>query len=226
MSSYPPYIPPKQADTALWMANFSALLTANPTDFGLIAADATSVDGVNTTFQAAYLVATDPSTRTAPTVAAKDVALASSLAVIRPYAVQISQNAAVTDLNKSAIGVTIPSLVPTPIPEPVDAPTIGLKSAISLVQTLAYKVAGQSGKSKPFGSRGVEVYRSVGTVAATDPAQALFKGTVTKSPFKQTFAAEDQGKIVTYFCRYVTASGPGGVAQTGPWSDALTLIVM
>lgn len=223
---YPAYIPAKDADFNNWLVNFDALLTATPTDFGLTAPDAVNVAAVTATWTAAYALAVDPGTRTSPIIADKDVARASAEAVVRPYATQISRNAAVTDLNKSAIGVTIPSLVPTPIPAPVDAPTLALKSAISLVQTLTYKVAGQTGKAKPFGSIGIQIYRSVGTVAATDPAQATYVGSYTKSPLRQTFQAADQGKFSTYYARYVTKSGPDGVAQTGPWSDALTLIVM
>ena len=226
MSSYPPYIPPKDADFDLWAVNFDTLLTANPTDYGLEAADAVIVAGVVATWSAAFLLATDPGTRTAPTVAAKDAARASAEAVIRPYAVSISLNSAVSDLLKTGIGVTVRSVTPTPIPAPGTAPDISIVSAIPMVQTLAFKEPGSSGKSKPFGSTGVEVFRSVGTVAATDPAQASYNAVVTKSPFVQNFAAEDQGKIVTYFARFVTRSGPGGVAQTGPWSAAFSLSIM
>lgn len=226
MATYPSYIPAPDADFDNWLANFSTVLTANPTDFGLDAADATAVAGVTTTWSAAYALAIDPGTRTTPIIAAKDVARAAAEAVVRPYAVQISRNAAVTDLNKSTIGVTIPSLVRTPIPPPVEQPTIALKSAITGVQTLTYKVAGQVGKSKPFGSIGVQLFRSVGTVAATDPAQAAYQGTYTKSPLRQQFTAPDAGKVVTYFARFVTKSGPEGTAQVGPWSDPLNLIVM
>ncbi len=226
MSDYPPYIPNKDANFNNWLSNFSALLTLDPTIYGLEAADATAVAAVTTTWTDAYAASVDPSTRTSATIAAKDAARASAEAVVRPYATTISKNAAVTNQAKIDIGVTVPSAVKTPIPPPVDAPSLSLKSAISLVQTLAYKVAGQTGKAKPFGSIGVEVFRSVGTVAATDPAQASYVGTVTKSPFRQTFQAEDQGKFCTYYARYVTRSGPDGTAQVGPWSDALTLIVM
>jgi hypothetical protein len=226
MSSYPPYIPPRDSVFATWIANFSALLTANPTDFGLVAGDATAVDGVNTTWQAAYTTAIDPATRTAPTVAAKDVARASAEAVVRPYAVQISRNAAVTDANKSSIGVTVPSLVPTPIPAPTVAPSVSLVAATILSMLLDYKAVGSSGKSKPFGSVGVEIYRAVGLVAATDPTQATFVGIVNKSPFRQAFLAADQGKFCTYFARFVTRSGPDGVAQPGPWSAPLTVNVV
>jgi len=226
MSTYPPYIPPKDSLFADWILNFSNLLAAAPTDYGLIAADATLVDGVADTFRTAYALAIDPPTRTAPTVAAKDVARASAEAVVRPFAVQISRNSAVTDANKLGIGVTVPALVPTPIPAPTSAPTLAIISAIPLNMVLGYAVPAAVGKSKPFGSTGMEVFRAIGVVAATDPLQALYNGTVTKSPFRQAFTSADQGKIVTYFTRFTTRSGPGGVAQSGPWSAPLSLSIM
>jgi hypothetical protein len=226
MASYPPYIPPKDADFANWVTNFDGLLSVAPTVYGLEAADATLVSAVVATWDLAYAQAIDPPTRTAPTVAAKDAARASAEAVIRPYAVQISLNAAVADLDKTAIGVTVPSLTPTPIPAPVNAPDIAIVSAIPLQQTLSFAEPGAVGKSKPFGVTGCEVFRNIGLVPATDPAQAIYSATKTKSPFRETFIADDQGKIVTYFCRWSTRSGPGGTAQFGPWSAPLTLSIM
>lgn len=221
-----PYIPASDGAFASWLLNFATLIAASPTTYGLIAGDATAISAQNTAFQAAYLAATNPATRTAPTVAAKDAARLSAENVVRPYAVRISLNAAVTDLNKTAVGVTVRSVVPTPVPAPTVAPEISLVSAITGQMTLGYKTPGAAGKYKPPGVVGVEVFRAVGTVAAVDPAQASYSGVVTKSPFRQTFDAGDRGKIATIFCRYVTRSGPGGAAQAGPWSDPLPLVVM
>jgi hypothetical protein len=226
MSSYPPYIPPADADFSNWLVNFDTLLTAAPATYGLDAPDAAAVANVTATWVAAYALAIDPGTRTSATVADKDAARAAAEVVVRPFAVSISLNSAVTNLDKTAIGVTVRSTTPTPIPAPTVAPEVGIQSAIPMLQTLTYKEPGATGKSKPFGVVGVEVFRSIGVVAATDPAQASYNGTVTKSPFRQSFAAEDQGKICTYFTRFVTRSGPSGVAQAGPWSAPLSLVVM
>lgn len=221
-----PYIPPKDADFDAWLVNFDTLIAANPTNYGLVAGDATAITAVTTPWSAAYPIAINPATRTAATIATKDAARATAEATVRPYAIRIRNNSAVSDALKIGVGVTIPNTPPTPIPAPVVAPVLSLLSAISLEQTLEYKAAGALGKAKPFGAIGVEVWRAVGTVPAVDPLQTAFKGTVTKSPFRQTFLAGDQGKIVTYFGRFVTRSGPGGVAQVGPWSDPLSLVVM
>ena len=220
------YIPTRDADFNNWIVNFSALLTLTPVVYGLTAPVAASVAAVTSTWADAYAAATNPSTRTAPSVAAKDSARVAAEALVRPYAVTISLNPAVSDLDKTAIGVTVRATVPTPVPAPTVAPSIDIESAIALQQTLTYKTPGASGKYKPPGVIGVEVFRAIGVVAATDPSQASYAGTVTKSPFRQTFSSEDQGKKVTYFCRYATRSGPGGVSQPGPFSAPLVLSIM
>jgi len=222
-----PYIPAKDADFNNWLNNFSTLLTANPTTYGLTAPDAVAVASVTTTWNTAYETATNPDTRTSPAVAAKDAARASAEATVRPYAQQISKNAAVSTEDKTAIGVNIPNFSPVPIPPPTTFPQLGFRSATPLVHLLQYQDSELgTGKKKPFGAIGVEIWRSVGTVPATDPDQTTYYGQFTKSPLRVSFSADQVGKICTYFARWVTRSGPGGVAQTGPWSAPLTATVI
>lgn len=221
-----PYLPASDANFNVWLLNFSTKLTASPTLYGLVAGDATAVAGVTTTWSAAYAAATTPATRTPVTIAAKDVARTAAEALVRPYASRISVNSAVLDANKVAIGVTVRSTTPTPVPPPTTAPTLDLKGAISGVQTLNFKQPGAVGKAKPYGVVGVQLFASIGTVFATDPDQAAYVGVATKSPSVQTFAPADIGKKVTWFARWVTRSGPGGQSQVGPWSDPLNLVVM
>jgi len=220
------YIPTKDADFSIWLENFSTLLTAAPATYGLTAPDALAVDAVNTTFQAAFLLSSNPATRTSGTVADKDTARANAQLIVRPFAVRISQNTSVSDLAKSDIGVTIRQLIPSPIPAPVDAPSLGVQSMIPGQFTGSYHVVGSIGKAKPFGSIGVELVKSIGTVYATDPSQCQLEGTFTKSPFRVAIAGEDTGKKVTLFARFTTRSGPGGRAQSGPWSLPLNFVAM
>lgn len=221
-----PYIPPRDADFAAWLLNFATLIAASPTAYGLIASDATAISAQNTDFQAAYTSATNPTTRTSATVAAKDVARLNAQAVVRPYAMRVRNNTTVSDALKVGLGLTIPSTVPTPVPPPSTAPEIGLRQAIVGQMTLTYKEPGFAGKAKPYGVIGAEFARAIGTVPAVDPTQATVWGTATKSPFAMAFAPADAGKTVTLFARWITRSGPGGVAQRGPWSAPLVLTAM
>lgn len=221
------YIPTSNADFANWLANFSTLLTASPTTYGLVTGDATAVAAQNTAFQSAYTAATDPTTRTSPTVAAMQTKRTQAEAVVRPLAVRISLNAGVTDLNKTAIGVTVRKTVPTPVPPPTTTPALSLQSGTHLNHQLRYyDTSTPTAKAKPVGSTGIEIWRNIGTTAATDPAQCSYYQTWTKSPNISTFLAGDVGKICTYYSRWVTRGGPGGTAQTGPWSASLVLAIM
>jgi hypothetical protein len=220
------YLPASDSNFAAWLLNFSTLLTAAPATYGLTAPDAVIVAGVESAFSAALTTATDPSTRTPAAVAAKDAARASAEAVVRPFAVSISLNPAVLVEDKVAIGVTVRSTTPTPVPAPVVAPSIELIKATPLVMQLQVRPVGSSSKAKPPGCIAIEIARSVGTVAATDPAQLAVIGQYGKTPLLQEFGAGDVGKICTYAARYRTRSGPGGVSQPGPWSALASFVVM
>ena len=224
--AYPQYIPARDADFAQWLENFATLIAAAPTSYGLTAGDATAISNQNNAFQAAYALATDPATRTTPTIAAKDGARASAEAVVRPFAIQIRNNSAVSVELKAGLGLTIPSTTPTPIPAPIVAPALIVEQAIPLQTTLQARQPGSAGKAKPFGSIGVEVFVAIGTVAAVDPGQATYAFTATKTPFRYSYGAPDQGKVATFFARYVTRSGPGGIAQSGPFSAPLPITLI
>jgi hypothetical protein len=221
------YIPPSDSGFSDWIQNFSTLITADPTSYGLVAGDATAIAAQNTAYQAAYSLANDPSTRTPVTVAAKDAAKATALSTVRPYAQQINLNAAVTNDQRAALGITIRKTVPTPVPPPATAPIISMLSNMPLLATLAYRdPMTPTSKAKPYGVIGVQVFASIGTVAATDPAQAIYQQTATKSPFGLAFTSAQVGKICTIFARYVTRGGPAGVQQEGPFSAPFTFSVM
>lgn len=227
MPSSSDYIPAPDNAFDAWLVNFSTLLTAAPTDYGLVAGDATAVAGVTTTWSAAYALVVNPATKTAPAVADKDAARASAEALVRPYAVSISQNPGVSDMDKASIGVTVRKVVPTPIPPPTTTPALALVSAAPLNHTLSYKdTSTPTSKSKPFGAIGIQVFRAIGTVPAVDPAQATYYNQWTKSPNNSSFGSGDVGKVCTYFARWVTRGGPGGAVQTGPFSAPLALVVM
>lgn len=221
------YIPSRDADLDSWSLNFATLITATPLAYGLTAPDAVIIQASVDSWHAAYGVTVDPSTRTPSAIAAKDAARATMLATVRPYAMAINARSATTDEQRSDLGITIRKTVMTPIPAPTTAPALSVSSAIPFATTLLYRdPATPTSKAKPFGVIGVQLWTAIGTVAAIDPSQATFYGVATKSPCVIGFTAPQQGKQCTVFARFVTRGGPGGVAQTGPWSAPLTFSVI
>jgi hypothetical protein len=221
------YIPARDADFNNWFENFKTLIAADPTVYGLVALDATTITASWMLWSAAYALASNPTTRTAPNIGQKDAQRQASESVVRPYAQQIARSSGVDPALILGLGLNLPNNSRQPIPAPTSSPAFALVSATLLVHVLSYKdTTLGSTKAKPFGSIGVEVWRSVGTVAAVDPAQCSYYQTWTKSPNRSEFTAQDRGKLATYFARFVTKGGPGGTAQTGPWSEPLAVTVM
>jgi hypothetical protein len=216
------YIPAADGAFDAWAANFATLIGNDPHSYGLEPADALRIGDAQTDWRTAYLTATTPETRTSPAIAAKDASRRTLEAVVRPYAIDIRNNQGVTDEQRADLGLTIPKTVPTPIPAPTSAPAIALRQSNPGVIVMSYSdTANPEGKAKPYGVIGVELWASIGTEAATSPEQCRYVGTRTKSPMRLATQAADAGKTVTLFARYTTRSGPGGVAQTGPWSSRL-----
>lgn len=221
MPATPPYLPPRDADFDAWLLNFSTLITASPTTYGLVAGDATIIAAQNTAWHAAYLLAINPSTRTPVTVAAKDVARVNATVIVRPYAQRIAVNPAVDNSDKVAVGVNPRGTVPTPIPAPTTWPALVWLGASPGVVQIAYKDSSLGAtKKKPFGSTGMELWVGYGTGSPPPLADCSFVSMVTKSPLAIDTTG-NAGKAMSIYARWTTRSGPAGTAQQGPWSPVL-----
>jgi hypothetical protein len=223
----PSYIPATDSGFLAFLVNFSALITANPTDYGLTAGNATTISGQLAIFEPALALATDPSTKTPVTVAAKDAARVNAIAIVRPFAQAVAKNPAISDALKIGLGLNPPNTSPSPIPPITVAPAISLVSAQIGSQTLNIRnPETPDSKAKPAGASGIQLFRSVGTTHATDPAQCSLHAVATKTPLNVGFEPSESGKKVTYFARYVTPSGPGGKQQEGPFSAPLNATIL
>jgi hypothetical protein len=220
------YIPASDSGFNDWLLNFSTKLTAAPATYGLTAPDATIVSDQAALWTAAYGPTLIPATRTSPAIATKDAVKAATLATVRPFSVNISLNASVTDGAKAAIRVTVRKVTPTPVPPPTTKPVIGILTNVAgVVQFQVRDATTPTTKAKPAGCIGVELWAAVGVAAAIDPSQARYVGTQTKTPNSWTAEPTDRTKIVTFFTRWTTRSGAGGRAYTGPWSDPVNTVI-
>lgn len=222
-----PYIPAPDNAFDLWADNFQTELTASPTTYGLIAGDAVIVAALFTTWSAAFVLATNPATRTSATIADKDAARAAFEATVRPYAQRIRVNPGVSNLDRVTIGVTVAVFPPTPIPAPLTNPVLSLIRALPLTHVLAYADSDTpTTKAKPYGVKQLQLSCTIGVAPAVDPDAARYLGGYTKSPLQVSHQAGDRGKYATYFSRWQNGSGPGGVGATGPWGNPISFIIM
>ncbi len=209
-----PYIPAKESSFITWAMNFSTLITASPGTYGLQASDATAISNVNTPYQAAYLVAKNPTTRSPTTVATKNTARVNALAVMRPYAVLISRNAGVSPSNKVALGVNPQTSTPTPVPAPTTYPVLSVPSALTggLVIRFRDELASPSVKAKPPGATYL-LMRAI-TMASGTPSAAISTWPIvavqTKSPFTLDTSSLTTGESIYMAGQWRTRKGLAG----------------
>lgn len=213
----PNYLPAKDSLAGPWADNFSTVLTGAPTDYGLVAGDATAVAAAVAPWITALAAATTPATRTPVTIAAKDDARAAMEAVVRPFAVAISQNPSVSNELKTTIGVT--PRITTKTRNAVSSNIAGVSPYFDSLGNIVfngYDPDTPDSKARPLGALGWELQvRNKPT--ATDPWETILDITVTRPLFKW-----DHEGVVSWDAacrvRWVGALLVGGGLNVGPWS--------
>jgi hypothetical protein len=102
------YIPQGDQGIKSWADNFHRQLDADPGRYGVTSSDVATVATYVDAFKVALRRASDPETRTKPTIAAKDGARAAMLFILRGYAQQIRLNRGIGNAAKLDLGLRIP----------------------------------------------------------------------------------------------------------------------
>lgn len=213
------WIPEKDGPLDTFVTNFSVLITAAPTSYGLVSADATAIASAVASYHAAFLLAVNPTTRTHATITTKNLQKANVMSVVRGYGATIRANRAVTDALKIGLGIHVRDSSPTPVPPPSTYPLLTVDSFN--LGTLALHAADQDTpdrRARPVGTSGLLLFSVVGTTPATTPTGLDFNAFLTKPKFQNTFSPEDSGKTVTYFARWTNGKG-----ELGPWSPPVSI---
>lgn len=222
------YLPRTDALLNTWAANFSTLISATPTAYGLVAGQATTFATAKTDFATKLATASNPSTRTKSTVAAKDTSRAALLVLIRSYMAICQSYPAITDTQLSDLGLTVRKTTPTPIPAPVTKPIVSPtgSSSASVSIRMSDETTPDS-RARPFGARAMEVWASVGIAPPAGPEETSFRGLATKNTvgpgsraFVVAFSGGDVGKTAYIYGRWVNGAG-----QPGPWSSVATATI-
>lgn len=174
------FLPDTDAGLLAWSLNFSTLITANPTTYGLVIGDATSYDGLHTAYADA-LGECDPGVRNKSAVAAKNAARTALKDSARLLAKRIDGTATVTDAQKIELGLNVRAL-PSPIPAPANPPALDIVSVSGrTVRIRLHDSLDASRRGKPAGVAGATVFSYVGPTAPTDPSDYKFEGNTTRT---------------------------------------------
>lgn len=208
------YIPTRDSLLEAWALNWTTRVTAAPTTYGLTAGIAVTCAALYTTWHNAYVASSNPVTRTPVTIAAKDSAKGAMVPILRLYSQQVKANNAISNSLKTDLGIHVDDTTPTPIPPPSTMPVLTIVS--NGVQEMTLRFADEltpTSRSKPPGTAGLLLFRTIATAAASDPDAALFDGLFSRIPVPQVFDAGDVGKVCTYWAKWCNSKG-----DEGPWS--------
>jgi hypothetical protein len=228
----PPYIPTQQAKLVTFAENFSSLILASPSTYGLLPADGATISSYVNAFTAAYAQSTkqSPATRTPAAVTATNNAQAAMLQIVRTYSQQIRNNVGVTSANKQALGLTVPSSSRTPIPVPSTSPVIAIVGSTPLTFTMTIKdpTAPAAARKKAVGARAYTIFYTLQPMSSPPPAtvSTTVLAIGTKTPFPVSFPTGSSGMMAYLWGAWSgrVVGAPGG-AGYGPVSTVISQIV-
>lgn len=216
------YIPSRDGLLTTWSNNFSTLISATPTAYGLVAGDATAYAALNTAYINAYALALNSPTRGPSSIVTKDTAKANVIARARQLADIIQANPAVTDTQKQDLGLTVRKTNRTPTPAPTTSPQLSIIAATPLQHTL--RMVDQltpSARLKPFGAIELALLVYIGTVPPVPGASPTFQQGFTKNPIGVNFSGADVGKTAYYVGNWKTRTG-----LLGPISNMVSCVIV
>jgi hypothetical protein len=179
----------KDADVVAGSASFAASISAAPTTYGLVAAQATAFGLLNTALQSAYTAAISPPTRGPVSIQAKNQAIHNMRVSAVNLAKIVYSTPTVTDTQLVALGL-LPRPSRAPVPPPATAPVIDVVATSGNTVKLRLHAAGDpTRRGKPAGVDGASVFSFVGATPPDTEAEWTFEGVAGKTLLDVTFPA-------------------------------------
>jgi hypothetical protein len=215
----PDYIPPKDAELVAWSANFSAVVTANASAWGITPEEVTALQTANDTFAALHAQADSPE-KNSIIVAEKNAARDVLVAKIRELAGFRLKNPIITDAQRIALGLHVRDATPTNIPAPTTRPELDVDVLDFRRLKVVFHDMGSDSKAKPYGVNGAVIVYAVLDAPPAD-VTALTRSTLaTRTPHVLEFTEEERGKTV-----YIAICWQNEKGEKGPWSEIESAIV-
>jgi hypothetical protein len=206
-------LPPTDKGLLAWSVNFSTLITATPTAYGLTSAQATAYTAVQTAYSNS-VAACDPAIRTKGAVVTKNVAKANLKLAANQTASLINGTPSVTVAQKVTLGIP-PRATPTPNPVPGTAPALNVVSMNAWTLKIKLSDSASSAKrGKPPGVSGASVFSFVGANPPNDMGSWTFEGNTGRATvdvtFPNTVAAGARVWLTAFWFNGRKQSGPAG----------------
>lgn len=207
-------VPPRtDAGCADWAANYDTQITATPTAFGLVAADATAFHALVTDYDSRLATVGNPTTRNKVTLAQKNASKAALIAKARELIRKNEAFPALTNAQRAQLRLRVRDVSPTPQPPPGTAPlgTLEPTGVLTLVDS-----ATPHRKGKPVNVKGAVitgVVQPASAPAPTEPDGLPFIALVTRGRTALPLPPDADTKKFYVFARWFNERGELGPAS-------------
>lgn len=199
--------PDKDQDLDAFCVPFGTHITATPTAYGLVAADATAFAALATDFATRLATATNPDTRTKAAVTAKSTSKKALVARLRTLIKIISAHPGVTDEMRVELGLNPRDVQPTPVPAPSTRPLLAVDpdGVLRLVdETMPDR------RGKPAGVNGAIVFMKIDGAAPAGPDEAKFAVLSTRTRCEVPVGTGNNGKTLWVLAQWYNERGELG----------------
>jgi hypothetical protein len=216
------YIPTKGAEFFNWQDDFVVYVTPRVGTWGIPGTVMTALNAAKTEYVKRYNAAKNPETRTPTAVLMKDEALAAYVKEIRALVrIYLANGPAVTDEDRSNMGLSIHKSTRTPAPVAKNAPACKIDTGtICRLILYFYDEGKEKTKAKPPGQHGVEISWMISDVPVVDADDLVHSAFDTRTPFTLEFQGHERGKTVYLALRWENTRG-----EKGPWSVVQSAII-
>ncbi|TVQ55110.1 MAG: hypothetical protein EA377_03965 [Phycisphaerales bacterium] len=216
------YIPRPDDQFLHWTDNMRKLLSASPESFGVTPAQASRYADLFEVFAEKYRIAIEPTTRTKPSVGAKNDARRELERETRSLAQLIQATSHVTNQQKADLGLTLRRRQ-TPIARPTDPPRVIVELLRGSTVHVWLRDGDTSSRGKPDGVAGATVFSYVGDQPPASVEDWKLEGLTTRTELDITFGRD--GHIERGAQVWVTACWYNSRGQWGPVAEAKSTYV-
>jgi hypothetical protein len=212
------YIPASDADFDAWQQNLVDYVVANATALSIPAADVSSIQGFNSTWDAKYSGATAAAAAANAATQGKNDCRDDFVAFLRAFVARVQANSRVTDEHRQMMGLTVRAVTRTQVGAPTSKPVATVDTSQRLRHTINFvDELTPTSRAKPDGVQGCEIWMKVGDPAPAGPDDVRYLALDTSTPYMVVFDAADASKTAYYMLRWMSTRG-----ETGPWSATVS----
>jgi hypothetical protein len=168
----------------------------------------------------AWAAYTDPMGRTPLITFAKTEARNVYEPALRTLVQNLEHNTRVTNEERAAMGIVIPSKNRKPLPLAGKYPAFKLDSSVIRCLGVDFQDFDSPSRAKPHGVHGAEIRWAILDAAPASVNELVHSNFDTRTPYVLQFEENERGKTV-YFClRWESNTG-----EKGPWSEIVSAII-